>query len=262
MPYAQVNDINMYYEEAGRGQPLILLHGATGCLEKSAFGWGDLINLLQEKYRTFHIEHRGHGRTNNPSDYLTYELIADDIGKFIEHMKLGPTHIAGMSDGAIVALHIGIHRPDLIHTLICVGANYYNDENVKEANKFFDDPEKVEHEKPELAAEYIKYHSRNKHPDYWKTLFAHLAVNLSKNPNYTIKDLQKIAAPTLLIAGENDLWANRQQMLDMRKHIPLSEMLIVNNAEHEVQHTHAHIVNPQIMDFLDRHRTLKQVVRL
>ncbi len=49
MPYTKVNDINMYYEEHGQGQPIILLHGATGCIEKSEFGWGGLINLFEKK---------------------------------------------------------------------------------------------------------------------------------------------------------------------------------------------------------------------
>ncbi len=177
-------------------------------------------------------------------------------------MKLGPSHIAGMSDGAIIGIHMGMTRPDLVHTLVCVGVNYYNDDLVKEANKFFDDTKEIERKHPKLALEYAKFHDRNKHTDYWKTLIAHLATNLAKNPNYTIKDLQKISAPTLLIAGENDLWGNRKQMLEMRQHIPISKMLIVNNAEHEVQHTHAHLVNPVIMDFLERHKELKQVIRL
>src|ERR1700722_11830082 len=210
MPYAKVNDIHMYYEEHGQGEPMILLHGATGCIEKEEFGWGGLRDLFSQKYRTIYIEHRGHGRTDNPRNYLTFELIADDICKFIEQVKIGPAHIAGMSDGAIIALQMGMTRPDLVRTLLCVGVNYYNDDLVKEANKFFDDTKEIERKHPKLAAEYAKFHERNKHPDYWKTLIEHLAVNLSKNPNYTIKDLQKIAVPTFLISGETDLWANRK----------------------------------------------------
>ena len=253
MPYARVNDISMYYEEHGKGQPIIFMHGATGSLEQADNSWSGLSGLLGQKYKAIHVEHRGHGRTNNPRDYLTYELIADDICKFIEEKKIGPVHIAGLSDGAIVGLHISMTRPDLMRTLICVGVNYYNDDLVREANEFAD-VEKIERKQPELATLFATVHDRNKTPGYWKTLIKHLAINLAKNPAYTIEDLKKTKTPTLLIAGENDLWANRQQMIDMRKHMPASELLIINNAGHEAQYSHPHLVGPAMMDFLERHK--------
>ena len=43
MPYAEVNDIRMYYEEVGSGIPLVLLHGATGAIDFHASSWGGLI---------------------------------------------------------------------------------------------------------------------------------------------------------------------------------------------------------------------------
>lgn len=162
------------------------------------------MSLFQSRYRTIHIEHRGHGRTNNPDSYLTYELIADDVCKFIESMKLGPTHLCGLSAGAIVALTIGKTRPDLACTLICVGANYYNDNMVKEANKFAE-LANIESNEPAYADKLAALHDRNKDPGYWRTLIQQLAKNLAINPAYTVEDLQKLAAPTRLMSGENDL---------------------------------------------------------
>ncbi len=253
MPYLDVNDIRIYYEENGTGPAIIFLSGATGAIEDKEVHWSKLAKEFSKKYRTILIEHRGHGRTNNPRDYLSYELIADDICKFIKKMQIGPAHICGLSDGAITALHIGMTNPYLAHSLICLGANYYNDDQVKEANKFAN-VKKIEEETPELATHLSKLHDRNKQPGYWRTLIEQLASNLAINPQYTEKDLQKIPVPTLLISGENDLWANRQQMIDMRKNIPVSEMLIVNNTGHEAHFSHPQIVGPVILDFLERHK--------
>jgi len=256
MPYTDVNDIHMYFEDAGNGTPLLFLHGATGSVEQAEVGWSGMVGFFKSRYRVISIEHRGHGRTNNPRDYLTYQLIAEDICKFIELMKLGSVHICGLSDGAIVALHIGMTRPELIRTLICVGANYYNDEMVKEANKFAD-VARIERDKPALAIELSMYHDRNKQPGYWRILIEQLAKNLSVNPAYSKGDLKKITVPTLLMAGENDLWANPNQMIEMRQNIPVAEMLIINNAGHEIQFTHPHIVGPVIMDFIERYQNFK-----
>jgi pimeloyl-ACP methyl ester carboxylesterase len=108
MPYAAVNDIRMYYEEAGLGTPLVLLHGATGAIDFHRAGWGGLLSRFAERYRAIHLEHRGHGRTRNPAGRLSYTQIADDVCVFIEQQGLAPAHVAGVSDGGIVALTIGM----------------------------------------------------------------------------------------------------------------------------------------------------------
>ncbi len=253
MPYLEVNDIRLYYEEYGSGKPIIFLSGATGAIDYVENHWTNLTELFYKKYRVILIEHRGHGHTNNPRPYISYELVADDICQFIHKMKISPVHICGLSDGAIIALHIGMTNPHLAHTLICVGANYYNDDLVQLANQCID-TKLIELETPELANLLSDWHDHGKGKDYWRTLIDQLSENLSKHPNYTLKDLKRIPVPTLLISGENDLWANRQQMIDMRQSIPSSEMLIINNAGHEVQYTHPQIVGPAILDFFERNQ--------
>ena len=90
MPYAEVNDIRMYYEEAGSGIPLVLLHGATGAIDFHASSWGGLMPGFAERYRAIHLEHRGHGRTVNPAGRLSYGQIADDVCAFIDQLGLAP----------------------------------------------------------------------------------------------------------------------------------------------------------------------------
>ena len=72
VPYAEVNDIRLYYEEVGQGEPLLPLHGATGAIGFDAVGWGALLPALAARYRAFLIEHRAHGRTDNPAGRLAY----------------------------------------------------------------------------------------------------------------------------------------------------------------------------------------------
>ena len=254
MPYAEVNDIRMYYEEqgSGGGTALVLMHGASSAIDDPVFSWHDLMPEFARHHRAIHLEHRGHGRTDNPAGRIAYDLIASDVGAFIEQMGLAPAHLAGVSDGGIVALHIGMTRPELARSLVAVGPNYFNDDLVREANKFAD-LERIERETPELMAVYAARHDRNKPPGSWRELFRALAENLAVNPNYTEADLARIPVPTLLIAGDDDLWGNTAQMAAMKRAIPGAELLIVNHAPHEVQHTHPGIVGPQVLEFLARH---------
>lgn len=254
MPYAEVNDIRMYYEEMGSGPVLLLMHGALGAIDYPIVSWADLMPLFAQSYRVIHIEYRGHGRTNNPASFVNYAMIADDVCEFIEQFGLGAPHIGGISDGAITALHIGMTRPELASTLICVGANYHNDELVIEANRVFS-VEQFEQLGPDEVAKWSRLHDRNKQTGYWRELVRQTAANLAVNPSYTKDYLAQIPVPVLLMSGENDPYANPAQMLAMRQAIPGSEMLIINNAGHFIQHTHTHIVGAQVLDFLARHST-------
>lgn len=253
MPYADVNDIRMYYEEIGdpAAIPLILLHGASGAIDAPSSGWTDHMPEIAKQYRAIHIEHRGHGRTNNPAGKIRYEMIADDVVRFIETLDLGPAHIAGVSDGGIVALVVGMTRPEVARSLVAVGPNYYNDPQVVIANQFCD-LEIMARERPWEMEILAVRHDRNAEPGWWRELYRQLAENLAEYPAYPKEDLARIPNPTLLIAGGDDLWGNLDQMVDMRKAIPNSELLLVNHAPHEVQFTHPWIVGPQVLDFLAR----------
>jgi pimeloyl-ACP methyl ester carboxylesterase len=258
MPYAAVNDIRMYYEEEGEGEPLVLLHGATGAIDFHLAGWGHLLPAFAERYRAIQIEHRGHGRTDNPAGTLAFDQLADDVAGFIEQLDLAPAHVAGVSDGGIIALTLAMTRPELVRSLVLVGANYTTDEQVRAANAFID-PDVLEQEHPEFAEMLAGFHDVHHHPGYWRELVRQIKANLADNPAYPEEDLARIQAPTLLIAGETDPWGNLDQMLTMRRAISQAEMLILNHAgmdelsNHACQYTRADIVGPAVLDFLARH---------
>ena len=252
MPYIAIRDLSLYYEEAGSGIPVILLHGATGSIDPPNGGWSRFMPTLAHQYHVIAIEHRGHGRTNNPQGYLTYSMIADDIVEFILKQQLSSAHILGISDGAIVALHLAMFYPERVQSVVALGANYWNDDQVREANRFAD-LDRIDREHPTWVEEIRRIHDRHKYPGYWRELLRQLAENLAVNPQYTVADLERISVPTLLMAGEHDLWANLDQMYTMRRSIPGAEMLIVNNGGHLINLSHPHIVEPVISDFLQRH---------
>ncbi len=96
VPYAEINDIRLYYEEMGdpAGTPFVLMHAASSSIDDPDFSWSEMMPLFSGAgYRAIHIEHRGHGRTNNPAGKITYEMIASDVCAFIEQLALGSCHI-------------------------------------------------------------------------------------------------------------------------------------------------------------------------
>lgn len=141
-------------------------------------------------------------------------------------------------------------RPEMTRTLICVGTNYWNEPLVEQANAQLIQRALAEHAEPDWID---RLHDRNKSPRYHRTPYRHVAKNRARRPAYMAEDLRRIPVPTLLMAGEDDLWGNSEQMLHMRHHIPHAEMLIINHAGHAIQQTHPQLVSPVVLDFLARH---------
>jgi pimeloyl-ACP methyl ester carboxylesterase len=254
MPYAVITDLEMYYEELGSTEapPLVLLHGAGGTADDPEGGWANLAPCFAERFRVFLIEHRGHGRTDNPAGFMTFEQIADDVAAFAEQNGLGAVHLAGISDGGIVALDCGIRRPSLTRTIVVVGGNHSVHDGITSYAASLD-PEALESSHPEIAAEQSARHDQGKPAGYWKELMRQIVANNVANPSWTEADLGRIRCPALLIAGENDRFATLEQMVTMKRSIPNAEWLIVNNSGHPVHYEFPEIVGPRILDFLSRH---------
>ncbi|MEY9927688.1 pimeloyl-ACP methyl ester carboxylesterase [Catenulispora sp. GP43] len=114
--YADIDGdgLSMYYEVAGEGEPVVLVHGTGGY----AGSWTAQLDLLADWYRVFTPECRGHGRTADVEGPYSYETFADDIAGFIEALGLGPVRLVGWSNGASVVLRLALRRPDLVSRLV------------------------------------------------------------------------------------------------------------------------------------------------
>src|SRR5207302_808180 len=82
--YSDVNGIKLYYEIAGTGRPLILLHGGLGALEM----FGPNLAALAQGRQVIAVDLQGHGRTADIDRPLSVALMADDIAALINHLGL------------------------------------------------------------------------------------------------------------------------------------------------------------------------------
>jgi pimeloyl-ACP methyl ester carboxylesterase len=244
----------MYYEEQGPAdaQPLVLLHGGGGTIDDPVGGWAGLAPLFAESFRTVLVEHRGHGRTANPDGLMTFEQMGDDIAGLIEQLELVPAHVAGISDGGVMALDLGLRQPALVRAITIIGANYCVDESTLAMVESLD-PDAIERAAPQAAADFANRHDVGKYPGFWKDLIRQVRENNRVNPSWTEADLRRFDRPILVIAGENDPFANTDQMVVMKREIPAAEWLILNHAGHAVHFEHPEIVGPRMVDFHTRH---------
>jgi pimeloyl-ACP methyl ester carboxylesterase len=108
--YVQLGAVNTWYEEHGSGDPLVLMHG--GLVDARFFEPN--LDALAEHFHIYTPERRGHGHTPDVPGPITYQLMADDTIAFLEAVIGQPADLIGHSDGAFVAMLVGMQRPELV----------------------------------------------------------------------------------------------------------------------------------------------------
>lgn len=121
MSFFKVDDTRYHYIEAGAGQPLLLLHGFTGCTEN----WREVMTSLQTRRRVIAIDLPGHGQTEAPNDVAQYAMpfVARQISAFNAEVIGEPTIVLGYSMGGRLALFLALHHHDQVNSLILESAS-------------------------------------------------------------------------------------------------------------------------------------------
>lgn len=222
--FTKVNDISMYYEIHGLGEPLIMLHGAADSIESMRYA----IIALSENYRVIAVDTRGHGRSTDSDQPFSYDLFAKDILELMDLLEIDKAHIVGLSDGGITGLTIAITYPDRINKLVTVGANF-SPEGLTDlviermsSGEFFDNSPSYTYER--FAPD----------PSKWPDLIEKLRQMILSEPNYTQDDLGKIRTPVLVMLGEGDKFIRIDHTEELHRMIEDSTLFIVSKAEHNV----------------------------
>lgn len=254
--YIQANDLDIYYEEHGQGQPLLLIHG--GALTGDS--WQPYLGAFAEHYRVITPDSRGHGRTANPTGRMSFRLLADDVAALVQALDLQKPLICGYSDGGQVALEIGMRYPDLPQALVVGGAyieltetsrkwvrSILGDEEAPEV-----DTEQLERDNPAFTAMLQRLHG----PDGWKGLLTQIKPMWNASLNYTSEDFAQIVAPTLVLLGDRDGFVLVEEGVEMYRRLHNAELAVLPGSEHTdliFSPANVVIVQPLILDFLLRH---------
>jgi 3-oxoadipate enol-lactonase len=114
MPKIKVNDINLYYEIQGSGDPLVLIGGFTA----NRLNWTNLTDNFMHDFQVLMIENRGAGESDVPDYDYTVEMMADDVIEVVKALKLGPAHFLGNSMGGAIVQTIAYKYPELTKSAI------------------------------------------------------------------------------------------------------------------------------------------------
>lgn len=253
--YVDVNDLHMYYEIHGTGDPLVVLHGAY----MSAEAMAPLIRAFAETRQVIAVDLQAHGRTNDiPERPLNYAQMADDVAAFMAAVGIEQADFFGYSMGANTALHVAVQHPQRVDKLVLVSANYTL-EGLQ--------PDLIEFMKimsPDMFAGtpiVTEYERLSPHPSGFATLVEKIAALDIGMQDLTAEQLQTIAAPTLLIAGDSDA-VQPEHAVDMFRQrgggvngdlagLPNAQLAILPGTTHISVLMRTDWVIPMTVEFLD-----------
>jgi pimeloyl-ACP methyl ester carboxylesterase len=117
MPYLERDGVKLYYEEAGSGEPaIVMIHGWT-CNHTH---WAAQVEHFSKKHRVVTLDLRGHGESDAPEQDYTLAGFADDVAWMIEQLGLDRPIVCGHSMGGFVTAQLGKNHPDSLRARILV----------------------------------------------------------------------------------------------------------------------------------------------
>jgi len=273
MPYARTDDrVRIFYEEHGLTEdvanrpPLVLAYGIGG----NADLWDVNVPALAARRRVVLWEPRGHARSDSPEDPARYSFArwTLDLKAVLDHLRLGPVHVGGLSLGAGIATRFALAFPRRVRSLLvtnsssAVGlplsvdnlvmrarsievtltkgmdamAEFSMATNPNVANRLALDPSSKD--------EFYAYYRRLTPIGYANSLRALLAMD------YIHGDLPKITAPVLLIGG--DLDPSLEPMKAMHRKIRGSKLVVLSPASHFANRDQPEAWNRTAVEFLAR----------
>jgi len=222
----QVNDIEMYYESEGAGEPLLLLHGGTGCQENWVYAGND---QFAHEYTLIKPDARGHGRTNNPGKTITHRQCALDTIALLDHLGVRKCRAIGLSMGGNILLHMATLEPNRIEAMVLVSAAMYFPEQARVIMRQVAPADK----QPQQEWETMR--KRHKLGDQQIVALWDWTRDMKdsyNDMNFTPSSLSGITASTLIVYGDRDPLYPVEMAVEMYRAIPRSSLWVVANGGH------------------------------
>lgn len=223
-------DIVLYYQEKGKKEPFILLHGNG---EDSSY-FKNQIEYFSDRYRVIALDTRGHGKSPRGTRPFTIEQFSCDLYDFMEDHEISKAVILGFSDGANIAMKFAIKYPNKVRALILNGGNL-NPEGVKRTIQI-----------PIEIGYKIAKRFASKSPNAKKN--AEMLGLMVNEPNIRRNELSKITAPTLVICGKNDM-IKESHTKKIAENIPDAKLSIIKG-NHFIANKRYVTFNKEVEKFL------------
>jgi pimeloyl-ACP methyl ester carboxylesterase len=242
--FVSIFNTKIYYEEYGKGSPLILLEGGMGSIED----FSACIPVLLKKYRVIAPDMPGQGRSGL-ADSMSYQLLADYISKFIDVLGLDSCYVMGWSDGGNTALILANNRPDKIRKVLVSGANYNLNGYPSILKDTVDFVREINSPQFEIDAKqdidnYLKLGPGRD----WKKMFIDINKMWKQATYFPASVLEGIKIPVMLVLGDRDA-VPLEHGIEMHHLIKSSQFCVLPNTSHRVFYERPALISEIAIDF-------------
>ena len=237
MPYADLNGLDLYYEEFGRGETVLFRHSH---FSRGLLAFAGQIIPFSGQYRCLFPDFCGHGRTR--CDDLTWNsrMVADDMARFLDNLEIEKAHLIGYSCGAYVGCYMAAKYPDKVKSLITIGGAAHA--RPDGAEDFL--PENLIKTGAVDFIEDMKSRHFEAHKGDWQTYLKNTVADWQQHPNLTDAEWRNIKCPAFFINGENDPFGTVEEL---QEKVPSARIYKVIGGGHR-----PHFVGEQIDDINTR----------
>jgi len=245
--YATVNGHPMYYEHAGVGRPIVLLHGGLHTIHLS---FDKQIAPFAEHYHVIAIEQVGHGHSADIEGPFSYADLAEDTAALLRQLNITNADVVGWSDGGILSLLLASRHPALVRRLVISGANIRAEGLRAKFLTYFREtpPDQIATDLSDLREVYAQTSPDGL--DHWPIVVAK-TVNMMITPVILeTSDLAAIQAQVLVVAGDRDA-ITLDHTLEIFESLPQAQCCILPGTGHDTFQKVSDWLNPMMLAFLD-----------
>jgi len=266
------SDIQLYYEDHGSGDPVVLIHGYP----LSSASWEKQIPvLLQAGQRVITYDRRGFGKSSQPTTGYNYDTFAEDLHKLVTHLKLRNFAVVGFSmGGGEVARYIGKHGSKGVSKAVIIGGI------PPYLLKTADNPDGVDASVFEGIQKAVAADRYGFFTEFFKNFFntdvflgkriseqaVQASWNVAASASATASlacvptwhedfrnDVARIDVPTLVIHGDADrIVPSKASGEKTAKLVKGARLVTIKDGPHAVNWTHADEVNVELVKFLGK----------
>ena len=261
MPKVRVGQIELFYEDDGHSEPVIWIHG----LGIDHWVWGLQMPLFTQHFRCLAFDNRDAGQSDRSPGSYTIKTMADDVIGLMDALAIDKAHIVGLSMGGAIAQELAIAHPARVTRLVLIstytsadrrGADVLNSFALMRAR--FSRKEYARATTPWVFT-YEDYlvpglveaaTTRFLEDPYFLPADAYARQVEAALSHFTEDRLSRITAPTLIVAGDDDLMTPMRFTRTLHEQIPGATLAVIRGGGHALVLTHAGEFNRLVLSFL------------
>jgi len=264
MPFASVVKYRIYYVEEGEGFPLVLIHGLAG----DHTAWRPQIDAFRGRHRVVAFDNRGAGQSAQVDEPVTTADLAQDTLALMDALGVSRAHIVGRSMGGSIAQHIALRAPERVQSLVLCASFAKLDPlgvrvltNMREVLEWRGNwADHARHSVQNFVSPGFFNTQRERVAQIERLIggetrlpACYVRQNHACLQHDTLDELQRIACPTLILAGGRDPICSLTATRWMSERIPGAETVIFETSSHFFLVEEAERFQALLADWLLRH---------